>query len=519
MRGVRRVLLLLGCVLPGIAWGADVRLSLAASSEYDNNVFRSPEDEKGDVVFRLTPRASVVEDREKFNYSVGYQLPYEIGVKYSEVRDLNHLADANFRYRATPQTELFGSNSFYYVRGLYGQDQNLEDPALGEVGDGRERVTSNILSLGATHHFTPRLSGTIGVSNAVFDTTQFNRANALSFGASASSAYQLTEQHQVGGGFSFSRQSFDDTINRPASDTDYYNLFGTWRWQFDETTSFDIRLGPALIHSNQETPPSTIPNQEQVPFAPVGLSLGLAADDDALQVFDFGSCPVVDGSPLLFDNAGSFCGQRIITTTSDPVAVGAILALPLEDLAYPTGSEPEGVTDLRITYFANASLTKRWSPTLVSSLNSMRQDDTASGIDGGATVDAVTLNTSWRISDRWDASVRTDWTLRKSATNGARRFILVSGAPLSLDNTGVFFNPVSADNLIQIDSPDSLDTQRWGTAVRLAYRLTKNTVTSLQYAYNKQSSNGDTVGQSSDFDDHLLTFSVQYNFEPIGLWW
>ena len=86
-------------------------------------------------------------------------------------------------------------------------------------------------------------------------------------------------------------------------------------------------------------------------------------------------------------------------------------------------------------------------------------------------------------------------------------------------STGSPFTPASAENLIQIDSADSLDTQRWGTAVRLAYRLTKNTVTALQYTYNKQSSNGDTVGQTSDFDDHLLTFTVQYNFEPIGLWW
>jgi hypothetical protein len=258
MRGVRKVLVLLGCLLPGIAWGADVRLSIAGSAEYDDNVFRSSSDRKDDVVFRVVPRVSVVEDRERLNYAVGYGLPFEIGVTYSDLRDLNHLADATFRYRATPQTELFGSDGLFYVRGLYRQEQDLGDPTLGAVGDGRERVLQNSLMLGATHHFTPRLSGTLRVNQGVFDTTQFNRADALSFGGTASSAYQLTPHHQLGGGFSYSRQSFDEAFNRPASDTDYYNLFGSWQWLFDETTVLDLQLGPALIHSNQDSPPPTL---------------------------------------------------------------------------------------------------------------------------------------------------------------------------------------------------------------------------------------------------------------------
>jgi opacity protein-like surface antigen len=133
-------------------------------------------------------------------------------------------------------------------------------------------------------------------------------------------------------------------------------------------------------------------------------------------------------------------------------------------------------------------------------------------------LDAITLSNSWRISERWDAGVRADWTQRKSATNGSRVFV-VPGGPVTVIGTPNIPNVATAVSLVQLDSADSLDTQRWGMAARLAYRLTKNTVTSLQYTYNKQSSTSDTVGQSSDFDNHLVTFTVQYNFEPIGLWW
>ena len=361
-------------------------------------------------------------------------------------------------------------------------------------------MLSNGLLLGATHYFTPRLTGTATFSQSVYDTTQFNRANALSFGGSLSSAYQLTEQHQLGGGFSYSRQSFDDTVNRPSSDTDYYNLFGSWHYMFDETTIFELRAGPALIHSNQQAPPSQV-SLDPIPFG--------TNNDGSVTVFDASNlslCPTMGGAgTVLFDNAGNACPR--VTIPAGPLA-DAIKNQTPTPVGYLTGFEPESVTDTRITYFANIGLSKRWTPNLISSLNYVRQDDTASGIDGGATLDAVTLSSSWRITDRLDLSARADWTLRESATNGARVFV-VPNATL----------PATVQSVAQIDSQDSLDTQRWGTAVRLAYLLTKNTVTALQYTYNRQSSKGDTVGNTSDFDDHLLTFTVQYNFEPIGLWW
>ena len=508
MRGVRKYVLL-GMLFPGLAWGADVRLSIAGAVEYDNNVLRSDSNKQDDAVFRVAPQIRLVEDREQLNYSVGYQMPYEIGVTNQDVNDLNYIADANFSYRATPQTELFGNNGFYYVRGLFSQDQNLQDPTLGDVGDQRDRILQNDVSLGVRHLFTPRLSGTVLVNNGVYDTNQFNRSNVLSYGGSARSDYQLTPHHQLGGGFSFSRQMFDKTINRPASDTDYYNLFGSWEWLFDETTSFNIQAGPALIHSTQDAA-STTTNQLLIPFTTNG--------DGSLQVFENNPtlCPMLGGNSVIIDNAGNTC-PRINIPSSNQAAIDFINNIPpgsnpLAPVAYLT--PPESVTDTRVTYFANASLTKRWSPTLASSLAYTRQENGASGIDGGAVLDAITLSNSWRISERWDAAVRADWTQRKSATNGSRVFVIpgtaaVPGVP----------NVANAANLVQLDSSDSLDTQRWGMAARLAYRLTKNTVTSLQYAYNKQSSSGDTVGQSSDFDNHLVTFTVQYNFEPIGLWW
>jgi hypothetical protein len=506
-------------MLPGIAWGADVRLAIAGSAEYDDNVFRTPDDKKDDLIFRVTPQIDLVEDREKFNYSVGYALPYEIGVTYNdsdEVNDFNHLAHAKFSYRATPQTELFGHDSFYYVQGLFRQQQEVTDPTVADLGDDRERILDNNLTLGVTHDFTPRLAGSLRVRQGVFDTTQFNRANALSFGAVASGAYQLTEQHQLGAGFNYARQMFDDTINRPGSDVDYYNLFGSWQWTFDETTTFSIEAGPALIHSNQDDADTTIADQPPVPYQQVGLERGFPEDDDALIVPLFSNCPVEGADTLLIGPGGSSCTSQEINVLTNPAEVATLLADAPIDYVFPAGFDFPSTSNSRITYFANATLTKRWTPNLASSLGYVRQENTASGVDGGAVLDAVTATTSWRISERWDAAVRADWTLRQSATEGQRQFLVVESRTVGALTVA---QVVDGAGLTLIDSDDSLDTQRWGVAARLAYRLTKNTVTALQYAYNKQSSDGNTVGDPSDFDNHLVTFTVQYNFEPIGLPW
>jgi hypothetical protein len=225
-------------------------------------------------------------------------------------------------------------------------------------------------------------------------------------------------------------------------------------------------------------------------------------------MFDANAADPPPLSPVLFDPDGNFCTTQILV--SDPTEVAAIRNATVD---VPLAVVPMGTSDTRITYFASATLTKRWTPSLASSLGYVRQENTASGIDGGAVLDAVTATTTWRLGERWDAAFRADWTLRQSASQGARNFLIVT------QDDSIVPGAAASSQIFQVDDSDSLDSQRWGVAARIAYRLTKNTVTALQYSYNRQSSETGTVGDTSDFDDHLVTFTVQYNFEPIGLWW
>ena len=143
--------------------------------------------------------------------------------------------------------------------------------------------------------------------------------------------------------------------------------------------------------------------------------------------------------------------------------------------------------DSSITFFGSASITKRWTSVLSSSLSYLRRGSTASGLSGATTLDSVTLSNTWKISELWRFDARGDWTQRKSISDSLQSF-------------------------------DDVDTQRWGVSARLDRVLGRNATASLSYSYNEQSSKSRSRGSRSDFGDHLVTVGFQYNFDPIRAW-
>jgi hypothetical protein len=67
-------------------------------------------------------------------------------------------------------------------------------------------------------------------------------------------------------------------------------------------------------------------------------------------------------------------------------------------------------------------------------------------------------------------------------------------------------------------STRSVDTLRWGLAARVTRRITRHLSSSVRYTFNRQSSQQGTAGSFSDFNDHLVTLIVQYDFDRFHLW-
>ncbi|MCH7709327.1 MAG: hypothetical protein IH884_12630, partial [Myxococcales bacterium] len=246
----------------GSAFAADAKLSIAGEVEYDDNVFRSTENEDSDVVFRITPRTKIYEDEGKFNWSIEYWMPFEQALDNSDIDDLNHFVTAISKYDISRTTKLRFSDRFRYSDSA-GRSRDLEGEDNFSLSSFREPVIRNKVKLGIEHQFTQRTAGFAQFGHKLFDTDLPRRANNQTYSFNTRVMHQYRPQHRLGGGLAVSFQDFeksnDDT--RPESQDLFVNLFGAWTWFIDEKTTFEIVGGPTFIDSSQDRLESLVSNE------------------------------------------------------------------------------------------------------------------------------------------------------------------------------------------------------------------------------------------------------------------
>jgi hypothetical protein len=305
----------------------------------------------------------------------------------------------------------------------------------------------------------------------------------------------------VGGGVTLAYQDFDESNGggRPPLQTLYVNLFALWDWDIDETTNLQIQAGPAFVDNQQDAPPSSA-TVTRYPMVNGGFVT------DATTCPPDPNNPPVPGQGILAPscNAQTYPLDDVIEIRTTP------------DVTIPfVGSQPGSLSDTSWTAFGSLALSKRWTPEIVSTLSYSRSFDTASGVSGSAIDDYVSLMTNWQITRLWSAGVRGDFSRRES-TSPIRQDLII------LQNTTLLTPPnnqiAEAVGLTSTVIDDALETNRWGVATRLARRINDNLVVSARYTYNQQSSKSGTVGRFSDFDDHIVTLAVEYDFDRWRLW-
>lgn len=492
-------------MLPGSGWGADMQLGLAGAVEYDDNIYRTSVDKKDDVVFRITPKVEFIEDDGKLQWYLRYQAPWEKAIETERVDGFRHYLTANAGYHLNAHTRFFFNDTFQYSDAI-DRVSALSEEGTPTVGTFREPVYRNTAMLGMQHAFTPRLTGNLAFGNRLFRSDLPRRSDAMVYTGNTNLVYALSPQHKLGGGAAVSYQDFDETNGGgvPASQTLFLNMYATWTWTLNETMSFDLTGGPTFVDTNQDAPVPVV----QRPVVPY------FEDGGVLYAFDFIGCGQVNTYSVF-----ELC-RTYVPIINDPALEAAIRAAGDQPVTYQAGEPvPSSRSDSTWTFFGEAQLNKRWSPTLVSSIVYRRTESTASGT-GSATLDLVSLLTTWRISELWDVGLRADFTRRKSTGPVTETYTVVQ--PSSIDNR--FAETVLADPAATLTGltsrlvDRSLDTDRWGVSMRMARRLTKNIDASLRYTYSKQSSRSNTVGSTSDFGNHLVTLGVQYNFNRWHLW-
>jgi hypothetical protein len=534
--------------LPSAVHAADLTFGIEGSAEYDSNVFRTSRDEDDDYLFRIRPSAKLHEDRgQDLSYSLQYALPVEFAVQDSDLNDVDQQLVGRATYHINDRFIVFGSDSFRYLRNelltnFEGTDAAFDAPL---VNDQRDRITLNEAALGTTYQFTPRLIGTLRAEHSYYDPSRDDRATTNDITGTGSMQYALTPQHKLGGGFQASWLNFDETQDIVASTAQSYSVFGSWDWAIDEKTGIALTAGPALIRNEQDDPDQIefrqlVPSRRIGAFtAPGGLRdssggailQGTPFPNGALLVGSIDTCALAldpNGTPVPVLSSGESCPLNIVldpTPGADDQLIAAIENANATRVAL-TNLNPDGEESTDVTVFATATLRRDWTPTLRSALTYRRDQGTASGLGGTVVADSVSLSNVYDIAEKWQFALRGDWVLRQSVDQASR--VIVQAEPLTSPLGGEAFGApiagVATDPLdtgvlfTQRAQETSIDTMRWGLAGRITHFLTRNTSGYLQLTYNQQTSESDSLGDPSDFDNYLVTLGVQHVFEPIKLW-
>ena len=533
--------LLLASIFPVAARATDLTLSIEGQAEYDSNALRRNGQEDDDVLFRFRPGVKLHEDRgQDLSYSLFYAVPFEFAVDNGdELDDIDHEARGSVRYHVNDRMELFAGDNFRYLRGAL-RDVAAEDVVAGDgtvlINQERDRITLNDANAGISYRFTPRLSGQAAVSHSLFDSQRPDRADNWLLEGVGSMSYLVTPKHNVGLGFRYLRQEFDDRDVIPGSTVNSYNVFAQWTYRISETLQFEIAAGPTLIDVQQDDPDASL-TTATVPF--VALPGGFVLDGTGL-VFADGSpatgtalagdvvvaqldaCPQIVGT-MTQVIPGDLCGIPNAANAT-PTTAGVYLEQGTQEFtdatATTTVTDPaaRGDDETRIDVFALAVLRKDWTENLHTAIRYERTQGDASGLGGAVVGDYASLSNTWDFAERWQLALRGDWTLRQSVSDSGVSQYIQAGDPGLASFGGT--TPAGAVGLVTIrgGNTNEIDTMRYGVAGRLTHRFTRNTSGWVQLTYNEQTSSGGTLGNASDFDDFLAAIGVRHVFEPIKLW-
>ena len=522
------------------AGAADLIFALQGDTAYDDNVFRSDGNEEDDVLLRLRPEVRLQEDRgDDLNYRIGYEVPIEFAIENNEeLQDLDHIVRGTASYHVTDRLTFFGSDDLRFLRSTLGRAQTN----LGLIGDtlgvvtvqgNRDRVTLNDATVGMSYRITPRLVTRLSASSEYFETTREDRSDNYSITGFGDVRYRLNPHHQIGGGLRYTLQEFRGRDDLEGSTSNTYGAFVNWLWLITDTLSFEAQGGPSYIETEQDTS-AVLRVRRGVPVGFIGAAVPLPAGirnsagavvsstgaNGGVLVPAFSGCGTEDGIPVESRCSFLAAGSLFLDSMNDQ---GQILTF-LNTFSSQVNRDPSGEEDSGLDFFVNATLRNTWTPGLNSALRYTRQQGNASGLGSTVVADIVALSTTWDFLERWQLTVRGEWSQQRSTFSAAQTFDQVfasvgpGGAVIATLCGGGVIAGCPQGTAFNADRTTDIDTQRWGGAIRVTHRLFRNTRIFVQGRYDQQESDNDSLGSGSDFENIIGSFGVRHTFEPITVW-
>jgi len=535
MRLVKMLLIVITAALPMAANAVDVDFGAIVDGVYDSNVYRTSRNQKGDGSFRFTPTIKITLPGRKFSGNVRYAPTYEVFTTYSDANGLTHDVGNTFNWLPGEKTNVSMTNRFRALDVLNFGDPDTIDEGTTPIPNNdirRERVYLFGSTLSVEHAISSRWDSRTSVDFHLFNSERRLTSDSKAVSGFQAFDYGLTASDRIGGGGGVSAQFFDAAAGLPASNTYVYQLFGSYSRNFGESTILTLRLGPALIHtvqdsfsssSTQDTYPSividntttvgAIRDSQNIPIRDdngQGLTDSTVVAAGSVVVPDAGTCLNDGANPVLLE--GSRCAfTRLLRNDGAfpneqaPITAGAFDS---QTEVMLEGSN-QGSNDMRWTLFGEIALTHYWLPTLTSTLSYNRRESPTNGQGTSAIADSVFFRTSWQPSELWDLSLQTSYVRRESPTDLSRTFLQVDA-----DGT---FPPVELvrSNSLQtvVEKSNSIATHRWAVTLRAARRVTRRVSASFRVSYTDQRSQH-TSRSPNDFGNFLAIVGVKYDFDP-----
>ncbi len=534
------ILILVGFV--GVAKAAELDLSVTTTVGYDDNIFRTDKNTKDDASFRFGPTVRIRDETPKLSYNISYNPVYEKFVSWTDADDLSHFAHGALDYQLSDRTLLRLSENFRIVQSLNRGPLIANKDASGndlepvpEIEIQRKDVYRNTASASVFHDFSARTQGEFTVTHDFLDSERANTSKSNSVSGFANVVHSFTARDQLGLGGGATWQRFDGVIGQPRADTFIFQLTGSWIHNFSRDTEFTVRIGPAVVYTDQENdrprsenlyPHQLVTSMKTIAQAYEAIGLRVPSDVQDLNGIPLlGSATIAAGSVLIPEDTscltGTVSGQTVfdqsncsfnVVVDADPgnsafeAAANTISGAGTVPLNFLFGNS--GESDTQITVFGEASISHRWFPELSSRASYTRSSSAATSLGSSAIADRVLVETVWTPTRRWDLRVTGNWVQRKSPNN-------ISNTHLVIDGTDVGgFDVITSTALVTSTTNNVVDTEYWRVSGRAAYRTSRRGTVSLRVGYQHQDTDRGSTRTNATFENVLVILGFRYDFDP-----
>jgi len=499
------------------AFAGEVILGAETSIRYDTNVAHTDTDEKDDGIADMGPTLRLREESRQLKYDLYYAPAYLQYFTEDQLSTWRHYARAQARYDLDERTSFTVFDRFYYTPSVVEAFIDSGGAATPTSTLGTQKYLFNDVGVGASHLFTNRLQGNLQLSNSIYEPKQDDTTSSTTWGGSTDLLYALTQTDRVGGGFGFNQQKYEPPF-QPANRTRFYQFFGTWVHDFDPTWNFTVSAGPSLIDPDDPSLDNASVLAQPIPFASEARTYVSSTCEEVggVRIFNPNTCSLSE-SEVLFDSLVN----ELIAGGLDAAAADAEARALLLDKVPPvllTNTSSGGSAKAKVTYFASASMTKRWR-NWEAILTYTRSAGSSSGFGTSNLLDTVSAVGVWRPSPLWYISLTGRWDQRQTASEQSVLVATVNPAGATFDSS---VGPIAIPNVVELNGlttvkVDSNDSLRDLSFLLYAQRrLTKRFTVFGKASYYNQKAKGD-LSRGNNFDNAIVSIGIRYELAPIEI--